>query len=491
MALLWVVAVAAFVRFVFIPHPSFGTDMALFRQWGQELASEPIGEFYENNPGVDHLPGDLWIHWLLAETYQHFSPDFSDRAFSYEELLKIPPGVADIGIAVLGFFMVRKWAGPRAGLGAAWFLALNPALWFISTIWGQWDSISAFFALLALYCLATRWWFLSFALLSYSVLIKPQLAALGPLFVLIIILQHLVPILARHNRLPRLTRWLYPDGAPATTEGRDSLIEKSFLAVGGSALVFAAVCLPFNVGIPPIGSVSAIDRVRAALDLYDATTMGAFNFWNTGLGGPISYTSTRISDSGSHWFGWTYQTWGTALTVTGYIITFALAVIGWRSKRQRIEVWAAAAIMLTLFVFPTRIHERYFVPALVFCIVLAFVVPRFKPVALVLTVALFFNIVYVFDVYNDFIGRQTFYDFFFDDWFVPTMSWAVVLGYLALMILGFFYATEPRLSFMPRIVHPKLRRHRPTTPPAAAEVDQLSAAPDDADLPINSPSPEP
>lgn len=440
-ALWWVLAVGAFVRFLLLPHPSFGTDWATFRAWGIELTTRPIATFYDHNP-IDHLPGDLWIHWMLADTYQLFSPDFEDRAFPYEQLLKIPPGLADLGTAIVGFFLVRRWSSYRTAVGAAWFLALNPASLFISSVWGQWDSISAFVALLSLYTLLTRHWFLSFALLTYAVLIKPQLAALGPLFLLFIAIQHLLPLLASHGKLQGINHWFYPRGIPAPSETPNSLIEKSFLSMGGAVLVFAAVCLPFNVGFPPIGSHSVIDRVRAAVELYDATTMGAFNFWNTWLGDTISYEQTRISDSGDHWLGMTYRTLGTALTLAGYAACLMIFLIGWRTWRERMTLWASGAIMLTLFVLPTRIHERYFLPALIFMIVLAYVVPRFKMAAITLTVAGFFNLIYVFDVYYSFLGRSMFYDFMFDPWFVPTVSMVIVICYAALMARGFLFATE-------------------------------------------------
>ena len=70
--------------------------------------------------------------------------------------LKVPTALFDWGIIFLALRMLKE-----QGKSLQWglLLALNPAFWYNTIIWGQFDSIWVFFSLAALYT-ATRssWW---------------------------------------------------------------------------------------------------------------------------------------------------------------------------------------------------------------------------------------------------------------------------------------------------------------------------------------------
>ena len=410
-------------RLLFFPHSSFVSDTGLFRDWGRELLSNPVRQFYPDNPSIDHLPGDMWLHLLIANIYSWFSPNLDDRAFTYIYMIKLVPSIADLGIAVGIFWIVRRLAGQRMAYQAAWVTVLSPALIFESAIWGQWDTVSAFVAVLAIgVFLAGRpeW---AFPLLTYAVLVKPQMAALVPFFALVAVLVYFVPHLGRVDALRRPLLWLGSGRSLRPGEPIGRSIWRAVGAVLGSIAVFIVTLVPFNVGLPLLPTRFTIeDRISLAVGYYSRTSFNAFNFWATYLVEDRPANDANIPDSGAFWLGLTYRTWGNVLTLLALATIALLTVVVWRRVGAQVLIWSSCATMYTMFMLPTRIHERYIVPAMVFSILLAFVAPRLWWVFAGLSLVTFFNLAYVFDLYYDIFGAQTWYPFLFDSWFLPTIS---------------------------------------------------------------------
>ncbi len=111
-------------------------------------------------------------------------------------LVKVPAILADLGIGVLLYGIVKRFASTGYALGAAALYLLNPATIYISAAWGQVDSIAGGLALLAIYALLRSsdearaiaraiccWIVGAWLAFGYSLLIKPQAAVLLPLIV--------------------------------------------------------------------------------------------------------------------------------------------------------------------------------------------------------------------------------------------------------------------------------------------------------------------
>ncbi len=453
--LFWALVTGLLLRLAFVPHAGYQSDVDAFTRWANTLLSNPLSQTYRVSPDIDHLPGDLWLHWLTAHVYRWFSPDFDGDVLPYAEMLKIPPIIGDLTMMMGIFFLVRQRAGSRAGTRAAWFVALNPAIIFISALWGQWDSISASVAIWSLILLGSGRWQWSFPVMTYAILIKPQLAILGVILVVTVALDVLLPLVS--DRLPILRQLLTarsrrPRPDPAATASRLGI------AVVSSLIVFTAVCLPFQVGFPTlIGTFDIRERLATALDAYTAATMGAFNFWRTPLTlDLVQEQGDYFSDTNAFLFGWTLRTWGMLLSVIGVGTTLILLVLGWRRAGSRLVLWAAAVATLALFIFPTRIHERYFFPSLLFSIALAFIVPRLFPFTVALTITSTLNLVQAFDRNYDILGVSAHYGIFFDPWFAPLVSTLNVLLFGYLLSIGYRLtlttaATDRRASLIRRL----------------------------------------
>lgn len=346
-----ILAIGFIIRIALAPlFAGLGYDMDILRNWATTLADRPLGNFYTTAMAPDHLPGDLWILKVVVEVFGALGGDnIAGTPFLFA--LKLIPAIADVLVGAGMFLVVASYRSHTLAVRATAMYMLNPASVFLSSVWGQWDAVSVAL-LLGGFLLIRRhhWiWVLSAPLLTWAILIKPQLAILMPLLLL----------------LP-LVRILRDDSPPV---GRWSLLllEAAVAAVLGLATMLAII-LPFAVGLPGMETRWSLpDRFSVALDLYPFTTLGAFNLWMIPLG-----SLDRVNDLDTSWLLLSANRWGMVLFV------LAMAVVGARVLRlasrhasSDLVLWGALAASLAIFTLPTRVHERYLFPAFVFAILYA------------------------------------------------------------------------------------------------------------------------
>lgn len=359
------------------------------------------GSPYAETPLIDHLPGDLWLLWAIARLYRAVAPEGSFGATGFLVLLKLVPALADAGIALLLYAIVRRFAGARAGLIAAAAFTFNPAIVFLSAVWGQWDAVSACLALAALWLLLRgnpEW---SLPALTWAALIKPQFAALAPLFALAFLARYVLPHANQARR---------PAGrdAPVAPPGRAA--RRAGVAIGAAILVLILVPRPFDVGPPPLPARwGLVERAVLALEKFPVTSAGAFNLWASPLAGEARWRGGAWeggdglflrSDLQPWALGLSYRTWGTLLFAAAYLAI--LAAYWWSRGRGdgRALVWACLAIAYAAFVLPTRGHERYLFPAVVFAALAAALAPRLRPFYLAVSAVYFVNLYYIYGRYS-------------------------------------------------------------------------------------------
>ena len=354
------------LRLVCAPLASFEFDLDVLRGWAVRLTTVPLASFYDTQALTDHLPGDLWLLWALARVYRLATADLELRDPSFLLLLKLVPAFADVGIAALLYLLGRRVGEAGTGLRAAALYLFNPAVLFLTAVWGQWDPLSAGLALAAvLLLLAGRpeW---ALPALTYAALIKPPLGALAPLLALAYLRRYILP----HTPLARQASG-GPADRPPEPLGRS--LWRGAVAVGASLAIMLVVLLPFDVGLPGMPTRWTLpERIAHALDKSKYTSNSAFNLWTTGLPGtytpPAGVPPFDQSDVAPWLFGLTYQTGGTLLFAAACLLILA-AYWRWGGTGEagdRALVWAAFGAMLAMFVLPTRGHERHLLPAVVF-----------------------------------------------------------------------------------------------------------------------------
>ena len=324
MSLIWWGALLARLALSVIPGLSWDVNSHL--AWSLALVHQGPATFY-GSLWCDYPPGYLYVLWAMGLLDRWLMPSAAPGMWHYI-LLKIPPILADLGI---GLLLVR-WAR-EVGHGAAprrvalWWL-LNPAVWITSAVWGQADSVFTLWILLALYLLRRAdaiGRISGAAFYSLALLTKPQAVLFAPLFSL----------------------WVWARGYRLI-----DVIQMACVAVVG----IIVLAWPFT-GMQPWDWLFRLYRTTAGY--YHVTSANAFNAWAlVGLWRPDS----------ERWLGIPYVGWGLLMTAAcvGWIL--------WRIRRApTLEAFAlgGAALILSSFLWLTRMHERYAYYALPFLLLAA------------------------------------------------------------------------------------------------------------------------
>jgi hypothetical protein len=248
-------------------------------------------------------------------------------------LLKTPASIADIGIALLVAYALRD--RPRWAVIAAAAILLHPALWYVSAWWGQYESIYALPALAAAIAAGKGRNGLAAALVTLSLLTKPQALA----FVL--------PFAA----------WFWASG---WQHGRWRGAAIELVRAGLVALAVGVLAwLPFLAAGGPGKYLETLSYYQN--DVFNVLSLRAWNVWwlvqEAATGG--SFIADDVAFVGPF-----------ALRHVGYAVTglleaaIALAIV--RDPRPRTLILALAASTLVFFAFMTQMHERYAYAAVVF-----------------------------------------------------------------------------------------------------------------------------
>ena len=375
----WVLSSGFVLRVLLAPlFGGFGYDMDVLRNWARTLADRPLRLFYETAMAPDHLPGDLWILKLLVSLFHGFGGENLDGT-PFLIALKVVPAIGDMLVGLAIFIIVSWYRADSLALRATVFYIFNPATVFLTSVWGQWDSVSLALVLFAFVLMLRqdRLWIAAAPLLAWAVVIKPPLAAIG-------LLLCVFPI----SRLLRT-------GGPVSHRLRTIAVQFASSALLGLGTVLAII-LPFHVGLPGMDAQwSLADRMSVALDLYPHTTLGAFNIWMIPIG-----SLERVSDLDNRWLSISAHRWAMLLFLLS--IAFIAIQIAQRARNQPVQEvvgWGALAVSLAIFMAPTRVHERYLFPAIAFVILYAALrgFPRQLVVlASALSLTFFLNLVMVY-----------------------------------------------------------------------------------------------
>ncbi|MDZ7586157.1 MAG: hypothetical protein U0946_00240, partial [Patescibacteria group bacterium] len=308
-------------------------------------------KFYSSEVFTANPPGWLYVFWLLGEIKNSFLPKLSYFSSGYDFMLKLPNNLADLATGMLIYLIIKKRKGVNLAKLGFLFYTLNPAIWFNSSVFGQFDGSGAFFGLLAAYLLLEKKNLLSAsAIFALAWAIKPQAIALAPALGLI--------ALSKFKPL----NWLK------------------------AALVFMAATLliywPFFPQNPFSGIIYVFQQMA---QLYSCTSCFTFNFW--GLLGNWREDSTLFLNI-------PYLYWG--------IILFGLSLFYiFRFKKKNSYLFIALSV-LSFNILMTRMHERYVLPFFAFFLIAAILMKSKRLFIVYIFYSLFntLNVYYPYAYYN-------------------------------------------------------------------------------------------
>ena len=327
--------VALGLRLLLVSFGTLSLDHNTFVAWSVNLAQHGFSRFYQG--WCDYLPGYLYVLWGLGKI--HLAWPLIPTEFLY----KLPAILADLATGFLIYKIVKDLKNEKWGLVGAGLYLFNPAILANSTLWGQVDSLTALFALLAVYLAGVTPW-ASGLVAMVGFLVKPQAALVAPVLLFIAI----------------KNRWRTKDYLLATLP---------------AVAVFTLFFLPFANGQNVF--LFAFKRLLVTLGQYPYTSVNAFSAWAWGgMWGSDSVIKTS--------FGYLV-----ILVVTG--ITFRKV---WRKDGGQYLLMAIT--FLAGFMFQTRMHERHLLPSLAPLLVSASLIPDLLLPYLLLSVFYVLNLRYAY-----------------------------------------------------------------------------------------------
>lgn len=346
---------------------SFGTlqlDHGTFVAWGDNLAQNGFKSFYLG--WSDYLPGYLYILWGLGKL-NAFVPEFQTIIF------KLPAILADVATGYLIYRILKEIKGVRWGLLGAILYLFNPAIFANSTLWGQADSLTALFSLLAVYLVPSAY-YLSAISLAIGTLIKPQAAFILPAILYLFVI---------HKK-----------------SFKDLVIYSS-----SGLFVFVLGFVPFMIQSNLFKFI--LERLTVSSGQYKYGSINAFSFWGLfGFWKPDNIT---------FWVG---------LSISILLITVFTIVI-YKKKIAMGEYLVSSISLLITFLFMTRMHERHLLPVLAPLLVAAATNPVLLIVYGGLSLTYIANLVYAFQ----WITKD------FKEIFNPTLIKIFILTNISLLLL--------------------------------------------------------
>ena len=342
LAPLWaILGVGLVLRLLFLNGTGFHNDVAAFESWTLTLAHSAPWQFYGKSSFADYPPGYFLVLWVLAKIYAVIPGAAADASHGWallRDLVKLPAIAMDLIDAALIYAIVRRYASQTVALLAAGFMALNPAAIYVSSYWGQIDSVSWGLVLLSLYLVLRAgsdsartvpllvWAWLAFA---FSLLIKPQAATVGVLLL------------------------AYPF-ATADAAVRARRLRGTIAGVVAALVLAYAVALLFHPSANPVAAFGwLLSRYLFGSNVYPYTSVNAFNLY------ALKYPFWQPDTSPLYVFGFAVGSlalWGVAL------VAVSTALIVWRYLQRRDDralLEGAMLCALAFFVLATRMHERY------------------------------------------------------------------------------------------------------------------------------------
>lgn len=323
----WVFLFVFVARILLSFLPSYEVDLNVWRFWSDRMATIGPSSFYSKEIFTDNPPGFLYVFWAVGEIQKNIFPNLHYGSIQSDFLIKLPSNIADLITGLLIYIIIKKYRSKTAAIMGFLFYALNPAIFFNSSVMGQFDGSATVFLLLSIYLLVKHK-SPQLAVLAFAIAwaIKPQAIFAGPILGLLVL------------KLYKPYQWLI------------------------SAFVFTAATLIIYLPFFPKNPLYGLYYVNKAMTaIFTCTSCFTFNFW--GIFG-------NWNNDTSLFLNLPLMYWGFILLSLSYIPIFFFKPFSKRFHEPYLYFTAAVSIMAS-FIFLTRMHERYIFPFFAFFLIAA------------------------------------------------------------------------------------------------------------------------
>ena len=320
-----VVVVGTAIRLALLPGAGLSGDLDQFVGWVHHIATKGMTTLYSGTDAgpVTFGPVMAYIWSLLAAIQPAFATAIDSSDPGIRMLMKAPASIADFGLAGLSAYALRD--RPRWAVVAVAAILLHPAVFYVSSWWGQYESIFVLSALAAVVAAVNGRNGVAAALVAVSLMTKPQA------------IPFLLPFAASF--------W--------ATGGWRDLLRAALIGLA----VIAVLWLPFLATGGPAGYLRNLGTYQG--EIFNVLSLRAWNPWwllqEAAAGG--DFIRDDIAFAGPF-----------TLRHIGYLVTAVLSIaIAWsivRDARPRTFIVGLVASVLVVFTFMTQMHERYAYAAL-------------------------------------------------------------------------------------------------------------------------------
>lgn len=252
--------------------------------------------------------------------------------------MKLPVILADLGVAWLIYQLLPDKKNKTKLIFTSLYL-FNPAVIYVSTVWGQIESITLFFLLLSLFFFfkkGNKGYLLSHLSFILACLIKQTALWLLPIYLIV---------------------WLKNKDLKQFASG---IVLQLFIFVLFYFPFTSSIFEPFQLYFSTLSGSSTV--------VADA----AWNIWS------FLY-STGTSDSVSL-LGLSLRYWSLGLIFLSYLLISSRL---WKKIARENIISSLFILSMVAFFFQTRVHERHLAPALVFLFLMNFKNPWLKYISLI------------------------------------------------------------------------------------------------------------
>ena len=367
--LISITVIAIFIRILITLIRPYPIDMSGYVAWSNYLAQFGPSEFYGSSGfHVVYAPFYQYFLWFTGELVQAFSLPIPVHVY----LIKLWSVLFELLGAWLIWIIAKKADRPDEGFILSIIYFLNPAIFINSSVWGQFDSITATMLIGVILLFMDKKHNLAVLLFLVAVLTKPQSGLLLPIVL-----------------------YLY---------FKDFHFDKKSI-IRGVTLLFSGLLVYYAIIIPFYNPTSLanklprfLDQIYWLFDLYFTSvkdypygTANAFNIWFL-LGGQVQSDTLPF-------LGINYMAWGMILLVLG--LTFALFCLIKKKASLHSVFYSSFLVLFTAFLFMTKMHERYLLPAIIFITVSVLYEKRHIITLILISICVYLNQLYIYIISFD------------------------------------------------------------------------------------------
>lgn len=321
------------IRLLLAPDPGFVQDMDGYVKWADAISEKGFEGLYDRgwaDVRVDYPPTYFFLLFLIGKLKATIFPFFGWGLREYVMLLKSPAIISDVLACILLYYFVSTQTSRKKAFFVSALYYLNPAVIFDSAVWGQTDAVPAILAAIAVVSLYKDRLDLSVLFATLAIATKVYYLVLAPLILV-------------------------------------GVYKKGGLKMLAFGLVMTLVLL--HLLFSPLIYYGSLGKMIYAIfdsaSSYPYTTLRAYNIWQV-----YNIIAHGLEKGSFDFINDTERIGGWAVSYLGLLSLGVLELVVvcflLRSSRKETLLIAASLIFLGFFMLPTKVHERYMFPTLLF-----------------------------------------------------------------------------------------------------------------------------